>query len=206
MNNVINFVSLQRENFCQSSSNLIQTQHSFQCLISCDLRVIQWSSNHNWIKVIMSKLSSLMSFFWRVIAEHSSIWIPLSDCGWICGNGLLYRDELLGSKHFSYVFSFESRVRNITFEQLRLDSLPKPPLWAEWELGSLGLGQRYHRGLSLCGTTWLFLPPKSGRITLGSTFEEELMKSIAYLPIPRAWLVSLGSSSKSDFGLWERAF
>lgn len=97
---MIYFVSLQGENFTESTSDFILENHCFESESSIDSIIYVGCSNNDWIEIIMSELTSL-SLGIISITEDCTIWIPLSDSWGVGDNSLLNWDELTATKNFS---------------------------------------------------------------------------------------------------------
>merc|ERR1719329_518256 len=70
MNNMINLVALQTENLSQTSSDLINSDHGEQRLLAIDVSSDLCRCNHHRVKIIVSKLTSCMSWNAWVVTKH----------------------------------------------------------------------------------------------------------------------------------------
>ena len=115
---MINFVRFETENLSQSATNLIQKQHSFESVLTWVLASWMASSKHNWVEVVVSKLSSLVTFQIWVVAKHSSVRIPFSD-SWAVRNysflsmGPHFRSEAFGYWQAQFWVGLGGRVNSI---------------------------------------------------------------------------------------------
>ena len=79
MDDVIDFISLEAENFAESASDLIQAKHGSEGSLTIQIWVRLTGSDHHWVKVIMTEFSCPMGWIGCVIAEDCPIRIPLSN-------------------------------------------------------------------------------------------------------------------------------
>jgi len=101
---VINFIWFQGEDLAKSSSDLILQSHGFEGSCSVDLTIDMRSCYDNWVKVIVSELTSSSSSLIGV-SKDSPVGVPLSD-GWTVSDYCLFdRYKSFISKDFS-VFDF----------------------------------------------------------------------------------------------------
>lgn len=82
---MVNFIGFQRKNFCQSSSDLIQKNHAFQCILTWVLLIVLTCRYNHWIIIVMPELPRIMTLSSLIKPEYRAIWVPFSDC-WAVGN------------------------------------------------------------------------------------------------------------------------
>jgi len=79
VNDMVDFVSLEGENFAKSSSDFVLQNHSFQSHLSINIFILMGSSDNCGIEIIMSKFSSCVSWNVSVISENGTIAVPFSN-------------------------------------------------------------------------------------------------------------------------------
>ena len=91
--NVVDFVCFEGEYLTKSTPDLILKSHGFQSCSSIDVGIDVGSCNNNWVKVIVTKLSSLPLGIVS-ISKDSSIWIPFPHC-WAVGHTCFFNGNIL---------------------------------------------------------------------------------------------------------------
>lgn len=103
MNYMINIVAIQRKNFAQTATNLIKKNHGLKCIFSCKVTGVLTCSNHNRIKVIVSKFSSLRISAQWIITKNYAIRVPFADSTHICSNCFFRMAPDVGAKTSTHV-------------------------------------------------------------------------------------------------------
>lgn len=66
--------------------------HSLNCELSVDSRILVGSSNDSGIEIVVTELTSSVSRNSLVVTEHSTIGVPLTDCRRVSKDSLLNGD------------------------------------------------------------------------------------------------------------------
>jgi hypothetical protein len=98
VDNVVNPVGLEGENFCESTSDLIREKHGLKDHSSVDVLVLVSSSYRDWVEIVVSELSSLVTFNTISKSEDCSIGVPFSHSRRIGTNGFFGWHEGLGAE------------------------------------------------------------------------------------------------------------
>ena len=106
---MINLVALQTENFTKSTPNLVKEHHGFESILARVRIVVLASGYYDWVKIIMTKFSCIVTWDVWVVTKHSSIRVPFSHCWAVCCDSLLWMSPNLWAEAF---WNFNSKPKN----------------------------------------------------------------------------------------------
>jgi len=99
VDDVINLVGLQREDFSKSASDFINKDQSSSSLFTIDAFILLSGSDNNGVEIVVTEFTSLMAGKSSIITKDGTVRIPFSDSGGIGANSFFSNDELVRTKN-----------------------------------------------------------------------------------------------------------
>jgi hypothetical protein len=132
VNDVIDSVVLESKHFSESSSDFVTEKHRLESEGTVDVLVLVGSSDRNWVEIVVSEFSGLVSLNSISVSENGSVGIPFSDSGGVGADGLLSQSQRLGSEAsgVSLFSGVESGALDLVLESFVLEH--------GWGVGSHG--------------------------------------------------------------------
>mmetsp|Transcript_35263 Transcript_35263/g.52411 ORF Transcript_35263/g.52411 Transcript_35263/m.52411 type:complete len:206 (-) Transcript_35263:24-641(-) len=95
---MVDLVGLQREDLCQSASNLIDGNHGLQGSLAIDVAVHLGGGQDDRVEIVVAELASSVARDGGVVAEDGAVGVPLADGGGVGNDGLLGGALLRGAE------------------------------------------------------------------------------------------------------------
>jgi len=101
VDNVIDLVGLEGEDFSKSASDFIDKDQSSGSLFTVDAGVLLSSSDNNGVEIVVTEFTSLMAGKVFIITKYSTVGIPFSDGRGVGADGFFSNDELIRTENSS---------------------------------------------------------------------------------------------------------
>ena len=89
MDNMINLIRFETEDFTEPATDLIEEDHAFEGVLTIVLGIVLASGNYDRVEIVVAKFTGIMALDGRVVPEDGSVGVPLSDGRTICHNSFL---------------------------------------------------------------------------------------------------------------------
>mmetsp|Transcript_97700 Transcript_97700/g.272853 ORF Transcript_97700/g.272853 Transcript_97700/m.272853 type:complete len:587 (-) Transcript_97700:29-1789(-) len=99
VNDVVDLVTLQAEDFREASADLVKANHGEQRLLAVDVPRHLRRRDHHGVEVVVTKLASVVPGDLRVKPEHGAVGVPLSHRRRVGNHGLLGRAALRAAEY-----------------------------------------------------------------------------------------------------------